>query len=60
MQVTGKPKQEACAMKCHGPTVLPQATVTDEAEATLAALADDGVDDAPADDEGAAAACAIP
>ena len=56
VQVTGKPKQEACAMKCHGSTVVPQATGEDEA----AELADDEVDDSPADDEGEAAAHAIP
>ena len=56
VQVTGKPKQEACTMKCHCSTVVPQATGEDEA----AELADDEVDDSPADDEGAAAANAIP
>ena len=54
MQVTGKPLQEACPMKCHGSTVVPAIAPADDEEE------DDEVEEAPADNEGEAAAHAIP
>ena len=59
MQVTGKPKQEACAMKCHGSTALPQVTDEDEAPADDEAEEPDDEAEEPADQDGVEAVRAI-